>query len=199
MKSKAKQTLELVKNLGVIRPKDLEKHGIPKEYLWQFYRKGKLQRSGRGLYYLSTARMTEHHSLAEAAKRIPRGVVCLLSALRFHQLTTLSPFEVWIAIDRKAHKPESDAVPLHIVRFSGQALTTGIEEHQIEGVLVKVYSPAKTVADCFKYRNKIGLDVAIEALRDCLKKRRATIDEIWKYAKICRVTRVMQPYLEALT
>src|SRR6185369_91646 len=166
MKSKAKQTLELIKKQGVIRPKDLEEHGIPARYLWQFYRKGKLERSGRGLYYLPTARMTEHHSLAEAAKRIPRGVICLLSALRFHQLTTQAPFEVWLAIDRKAHKPESDAVPLHIVRFSGQALTIGIEEHQIEGVPVKVYSPAKTVADCFKYRNKIGLDVAIEALRD---------------------------------
>src|SRR5207249_1522199 len=103
-------------------------------------------------------RITEHHDLAEVAKRVPRGVVCLLSALHFHQLTTQLPFEVWLAIDRKAHKPESDGTPLHIVRFSGESLRAGIEEHYIEGVPVKIYNPAKTVADCFKYRNKIGID-----------------------------------------
>jgi predicted transcriptional regulator of viral defense system len=151
------------------------------------------------MYRLPTHELTEHHGLAEAAKVVPRGVVCLLSALRFHELTTQSPFEVWLAIDRKAHKPISSQAPLRIVRFSGEALSAGVEEHRIEGVRVKIYCPAKTVADCFKYRNKIGLDVAVEALRDCLRKRRVTIDEIWKYARICRVARVMRPYLEALT
>ena len=197
--SKAKAVLDLARRQGVIRPKDLEERGLPPEYLWQFYQKGRLERSGRGVYRLPAHELTEHHSLAEAAKVVPRGVVCLLSALRFHDLTTQSPFEVWMAIDRKAHKPKVDQTPLRIVRFSGEALSAGIEEHRIEVVRVKIYCSAKTVADCFKYRNKIGLDVAIEALRDCLRKRRATIDEIWKYARICRVARVMQPYLEALT
>jgi predicted transcriptional regulator of viral defense system len=196
--SKAKAVLELARRQGIIRPKDLEERGLPPEYLWQFYQKGKLERSGRGIYRLPTHELTEHYSLAEVAKVVPRGVVCLLSALRFHELTTQSPFEVWLAIDRKAHKPISGQAPLRIVRFSGEALSAGVEEHRIEGVRVKIYSPAKTVADCFKYRNKIGLDVAVEALRDCLRKRRATIDEIWKYARICRVARVMRPYLEAL-
>jgi predicted transcriptional regulator of viral defense system len=197
--SKAKAVLELARRQGIIRPKDLKERGLPPEYLWQFYQKGKLERSGRGVYRLPAYELTEHHSLAEAAKLVPRGVVCLLSALRFHELTTQSPFEVWLAIDRKAHKPAGGQVPFRIVRFSGEALSAGIEEHRIEGGRVKIYCPAKTVADCFKYRNKIGLDVAVEALRDCLRNRRATIDNIWKYARICRVTHVMRPYLEALT
>ncbi|MEW6734631.1 MAG: type IV toxin-antitoxin system AbiEi family antitoxin domain-containing protein [Acidobacteriota bacterium] len=198
MKSKAQQLFNLVKKQGVIRPKDLALEGIPQQYLWYFYRQGKLQRVGRGLYLLPTKTITEHHSLAEAAKRVPRGIICLLSALRFYQLTTQSPFEVWLAIDRKAHKPISNDLPLHIVRFSGEVLSAGIAEHTIEGVRVKIYKPAKTVADCFRYRNKIGVDIAVEALRDCLKKRLATIDEIWYYAKICRVARIIQPYLEAI-
>jgi predicted transcriptional regulator of viral defense system len=197
--SKAKAVLDLARQQGVISPKDLKERGLPPEYLWQFYQKGKLERSGRGLYRLQSQELTEHHSLAEAARLVPRGIVCLLSALRFHELSTQSPFEVWLAIDRKAHKPNSSQVPLHIVRFSGEALSAGIEEHRIEGLCVKIYSPAKTIADCFKYRNKIGLDVSVEALRDCLRKRRATIDEIWRFARICRVARVIRPYLEALT
>ena len=131
-------------------------------------------------------------------KSVPRGIVCLLSALRFHELTTQSPFEVWLALDRKAHRPAGGGVSLHIVRFSGRALTSGVEEYLIEGVKVRIYSPAKTVADCFKYRNKIGLDVALEALRDYWKSRHADADELWKYAKICRVANVMRPYMEAL-
>src|SRR5437660_9004165 len=121
MKSKVNQALEFAKTQGVIRPKDLASHGIPPRYLWQFYQEGKLKRSGRGLYYFPKGRITEHHDLAEVAKRVPRGVVCLLSALHFHQLTTQLPFEVWLAIDRKAHKPESNGTPLHIVRFSGES------------------------------------------------------------------------------
>jgi predicted transcriptional regulator of viral defense system len=151
------------------------------------------------LYIPADAPPTENRTLAEACKRVPRGVVCLLSALRFHELTTQLPFEVWLALDRRAWRPRVEGIPLRIVRFSGPALTTGIEEHQVEGVPVKVYSPAKTVADCFKYRYKIGLDVALEALRDCLRQRKATIDELWEAARVCRVTQVIRPYLEALT
>jgi predicted transcriptional regulator of viral defense system len=182
----------------LVRSADLRPQGIPREYLSRLYRKGVLERASRGVYYLPDTELTEHHSLAEAIKIAPRGVVCLLSGLRFHGLTTQSPFEVWLALDRKAHRPAGDGVPLHVVRFSGPALMAGVEEHLIEGVKVPIYSPAKTVADCFKYRNKIGLDIALEALRDYRKSDGASADELWKYAKICRVANVMRPYMEAL-
>lgn len=162
-------------------------------------RKGILERTGRGLYALPDAGAAEYHSLAEAAKRVPDAVACLLSALAFHDLTTQSPHEVWIAIDMKARKPANGYPPLRVVRFTGAALIEGVEEHDVEGVPVKVYSPAKTVADCFKYRNKIGKDVALEALRDSWRKGKATMDDLWKYAKVCRVANVMRPYLESLT
>jgi len=142
--------------------------------------------------------VSEHLSLAEASKKIPHGVICLLSALRFYGLTTQAPFEVWVAVDVKARKPRSDGLPLRIVRFSGAALRSGVEDQLIQGVKVRVYSPAKTVADCFKYRNKTGLDVALEALRECWRERRCTMDDLWRYAKICRVSNVMRPYLESL-
>lgn len=202
-KSKAEQLRQKVKHTGVLHARDLKAQGIPREYLWQLQQKGLLERAGRGIYRQPNWQVTENHSLVEAAQRVPRGVICLLSALRFHGLTTQTPFEVWVAIDRKAHRPNStrddQMTPLNIVRFSGKALTEGVEEHMIEGVTVKIYGSAKTVADCFKYRNKIGVDVAVEALRDCWQKRRASADELWRYAKICRVANVMRPYMEAIT
>ena len=142
--------------------------------------------------------MSEHYSLVQACKRVPKGVICLLSSLRFIDLTTQSPSDIWIAIDRKARLPKSDGLPFRFVRFSGDALYSGVELHVIEGVEVKVYSPAKTVVDCFKYRNKIGLDVALEALRECWHERRCSMGELWHFAKICRMTNVMRPYLESL-
>ena len=157
-----------------------------------------IQQVGRGLYTLDDAEPTEHHTLAEACKRVPHGVVCLLSALRFHGLTTQAPYEVWMAIGEKARRPAADHPPMRFARFSGEAMTAGVEEYPVDGVAVRVYSPAKTVADCFKYRNKIGLDVAIEALRDCRRQRKATNDQLWHFAKVCRVARVMKPYLEAV-
>jgi predicted transcriptional regulator of viral defense system len=153
----------------------------------------------RGLYKLPDAEVTENHSLAEACKRVPRAAICLISALQFHKLTTQAPSEVWLALDRKARAPREGGQPLHLVRMSGKALTEGVEEHRVEGVAVKIYKPAKTVADCFKYRNKIGLDIALEALRDYRQKHRSGMDELWRFAKVCRVERVMRPYLEALT
>ena len=129
---------------------------------------------------------------------MPQGVVCLLSALRFHDLTTQSPFEVWLAIGEKARLPKLDNPPLHIVRFSQKTLATEFKNTLSKESLVRIFSPAKTVADCFRYRNKIGLDVALEALRECRRKRRATSDDIWKAAKVCRVANVMRPYLESL-
>jgi predicted transcriptional regulator of viral defense system len=132
------------------------------------------------------------------ARRVPRGVVCLLSALLFHRLTTQLPSDVWLALPPKARRPKAAPVSLRLVHVSGKALTAGVEEHEIEKVRVKIYSPAKTVADCFKFRNKVGQDVALEALRECWRERKATMDELWRYAKICRVANVMRPYLESL-
>ena len=192
------EILELVRKVGVLRPRDLDSSNIPRTYLSRLCEAGKLQRIGRGLYVLPDSSVTEHHSLAEACKRVPKGVVSLLSALRFHNLTTQSPFEVWLAIGEKAWRPRMEYPPLRIVRFSQATLSAGVEKHQIEGVTVPVYSPAKTVADCFKYRNKIGLDVAIEALRECWSSRRCTMDDLWHYADICRIRNVMRPYLESL-
>jgi predicted transcriptional regulator of viral defense system len=199
VKSTKDRVLDLVRQEGVLRPRDLEKVGIPRTYLRALLAEGVLERPGRGLYTLADGNVTEKQSLAEACKRVPHGVACLLTALRFHELTTQAPFEVWLAIDEKARKPVVNHPPLRVVRYSGVALTTGVEEHRITGVTVRVYGPAKTVADCFKYRNKIGLDVALEALRDCWRQRRATMDELWRAAKVCRVSKVMLPYLESLT
>ena len=181
----------------LVRPRDVETRGIARESLLRLYRRGLLVRPARGVYALAESPVTEHHSLAVAAKLVPRSVVCLLSALRFHGLTTQDPHEGWIAIDFKAHKPSLASPALRVVRFSGRALVEGVEAHEIEGVRVQVYGAAKTVGDCFKYRHKIGIDVAIEALRDVLRSRKATVDEIHRFAKVCRVANVMQPYLES--
>jgi len=193
------QVLRLVRRLGIVRPRDMREHGLPGEALWRLARSGLLEQRSRGVYAPAGHEFTEHHSLAATAKRIPHGVICLLSALRAHNLTTQSPHEVWIAIDRKARLPKAGKVKLRVVRFSGKALSAGIEHRAIEGVTVPVYNIAKTVADCFKYRNKIGLDVALEALREAWRGRRCTSRELWKYAGICRVANVMRPYLESLT
>jgi predicted transcriptional regulator of viral defense system len=196
--SAEKKVLDLARKGVILRPRDLQTKGLPKDYLWRLHKQEKLEKVGRGMYAMPGAALSEHQTVVQAALRVPHGVVCLLSALRFHDLTTQSPFEIWMAIDVKARAPKEEIIPLRIVRFSGKALTAGVETHSIEGVKVRVYNPAKTVADCFKYRNKIGLDVAIEALRDCWRKKAATSDEIWHYAKVCRVSRVIRPYLESL-
>jgi len=192
------QIMELAEQYKILRARDLYPYRIPRYYLQRLMQRGMLSRIGRGLYTLPDERASEYQSLMEANLTVPKGVICLLSALRFHHLTTQAPFEVWIAIDRKAWHPQGDGVPLHIVRFSGPALREGVETHQLDGQQVRVYNPAKTIADCFKYRNKIGIDIAVEALRECWRKRRANMDEFWRYATICRVSNVMRPYLESL-
>jgi len=190
--------LQLAKQAGVLRPRDVETSGIPGTYLARLAHRGLLARIGRGLYTLPDSRAREHHSLAEAAKRVPRGVVCLLSALRYHGLTTQSPFEVWIAIGEKDRRPKANGPALRIVRYSPQALQAGVENHLIDRVPVRVFAPAKTVADCFKYRNKIGIDVAIEALKECVQRRTCSAEELVMYGRICRVSNVMRPYMEAV-
>jgi predicted transcriptional regulator of viral defense system len=188
----------MTRRKGLLRPRDLAEKNIPREYLRRACNQGLLERVGRGLYRVPGTMATESQSLAQVCRKVPMGVVCLLSALRFHDLTTQNPFEVWLAIGPKARTPRMDTVALRVVRFSGNALTEGVESHDAAGVEIRVYGAAKTVADCFKFRNKIGVDVAVEALRDCLKQRKVKVDELVRYARICRVERVMSPYLEAM-
>lgn len=195
----AERLIDLAQSRGLIRSRDLAPMGISRVSLTRAVRRGQLEHVGRGLYGLPGRKVSVHRSLAEVARRVPKGIVCLLSALRFHDLTTQAPFEVWLAIENKSIAPKLDYPPLRIVRFSGVALTEGVEEHVVDGVTIRVTGVAKTVADCFKYRNKIGLDVALEALREAWHEKRMTSDDIWRYAKVCRVANVMRPYLESLT
>ena len=190
--------MQYIREHGIVRPRDIEALGLPREYLIRLHRQGKLKRPTRGIYTLPDADITEHHSYAEVTKRVPQATLCLLSALVFHEITTQNPASVWIALSKGARTPILASPSLRIVRLSGPSLTDGIDKHQVEGVTVRVYSAAKTVADCFKFRNKIGLDVAIEALKDCLRQKKASINEIYRYAKVCRVSNVIRPYMEAL-
>lgn len=194
--SPAEIILELARKLGVLRVRDLTSRGIHPEYLRRLCQQGLMVRTGRGLYMAADADISAHHSLAQAAKMVPHGIVCLLSALRFHDIGTQNPHEVWMALERTSARPRIDYPPLRIVRFSGRGLTEGIEEHLVERVPVKVTGPARTVADCFKYRNKIGLDVA---LKECRSSGVCEIDDLWRYAKLRRVANVMKPYLEAIS
>ncbi|MFM7001621.1 MAG: type IV toxin-antitoxin system AbiEi family antitoxin domain-containing protein [Limnohabitans sp.] len=184
---------------ALLRPSDAVAHGRSRQYLAQLARKGLLHKVARGLYALPQRQASEFASLAEIASKYPQVQVCLLSALAFHGLTTQAPFEVWIAVGNKSRAPRPDYPPLRIVRFSGAALSEGVEVHDIEGIAVHVTSVAKTIADCFKYRNKIGLDVALEALKEAWHAKRVTMDELWHFGQICRVHNVMRPYLEGLS
>jgi predicted transcriptional regulator of viral defense system len=193
---KEKKAIKIISACGIVRPVELEKQGLSRQILYRLYRKGLVVRLAGGVYAGRDYKPTEHYGLIQVCSKVPQGIVCLLSALQFHDITTQMPHQIWIAIDQKARKPRIDA-PVRIMYFSGKAFTEGIEIHKIKGVTVKIYCPAKTIADCFKYRNKIGLDIAVEALRDCIQKKRCSIDEIWGYAKICRVANVIRPYLES--
>ena len=199
--SKYSQNMEKAVNFakkhGMIRVRDAVKEGIHPENLRRLCKKGLLLKMARGIYIPADSEISHNVGLAQVSKRLPNGIICLLSALQFHDIGTQSPFEVWVAIDQKAAAPRIDYPPIRIVRFSGNALSEGIEVHQIEGVEVKIYNKAKTIADCFKFRNKIGLDIALEALKDSRQRKLCTTDEIWEYAKLCRVSNVMKPYLEA--
>jgi len=191
--------LDLARRMGLVRPRDVEAAGIHREYLQRLYRNGDLVRVGRGLYALPGTRTSESLSLAEVAKRVPNAVMCLITALQFHNLTTQVAHRVWIAIENRKWGPAFDYPPIEIVRLTGPAFSFGVEKHDVDRTTIKVYSPAKTVADCFKFRNKIGLDVSLEALRETWRSQKATMDELWEAAKVCRVANVMRPYLEAVS
>jgi len=190
--------LRLAEAKGVLRTRDLQEHAIPRVYLRRLVERGLLFQSGRGLYLPADADLSEHHSLAVACRRVPSGVICLLSALSFHGIGSQLPSQVWIAIAKGVWRPQVDYPRLRIVHMSGAPMTTAVDEHVVEGVPVHVFSPAKTVADCFRFRNRIGVDVAIEALRVYHRERRGTMDDLMACARADRVDKVMLPYLESL-
>ncbi len=190
--------IELARRRGVIRAADLAEVGASRTLLPYLADKGELRRVSRGAYALADY-VPEHETLLAAATAVPHGVVCLLSALQFHEITTQMPMETWIAIKRGTRMPTCKGLDLQVVTLTGLAFSEGIEEHDADGIAIRVYSPAKTVVDCFKFRNRIGLDVAREALLDALQQKKATRDEIWRLAKCCRMARVMRPYLEMAT
>lgn len=192
------RTLRLIEKMGLVRPRDLEAEGISRAQFSRLMRQGVVLRQARGIYVAAGHSPTAEHALAQVAKRVPDAIFCLFTALRVHGLTTQSPAEVWIALHEKARKPCLDYPRLRVARFSGAALTSGIETRQIEGVAVRVYMVAKTVADCFRFRNRLGIDVALEALRTGLAARKLTPAVVLRAAKQCRVERIVRPYLEAV-
>ncbi len=196
---RAEAALRHARQVGILRPRDLAGQGIARSCLRELCARGLLIRTARGMYVPADADLTEHHTLAEACKRVPGGVVCLSSALRFHGLTTQDPWDVWLTIPSGSRVPHLDYPPLRIFRAGGAPFSAGIEHHLIEHVPVRVYNLPKTVVDCFRYRNKIGLDLALEALREYLRGRRCSQDKLHEYARINRVETVMRPYLQALS
>jgi predicted transcriptional regulator of viral defense system len=193
------RAIKLARRRHGVTARDLQAAGIHTQVMTRLVAAGEVERVARGVYRLAEQSISEHHALAIAAAAVPRGVVCLLSALQYHGIGTQLPSEVWIAIEGRSRRPALRYPPLRIVRYTGLAFSEGAEHHRVEGRDIRVYNVAKTIADCFKYRNKIGLDVALEALREAWRARRVTMSQLERYAEICRVQRVMQPYLEALT
>jgi predicted transcriptional regulator of viral defense system len=190
--------IELARRKGLLRSSDLQQAGIPRVVLTRLSASGALERVGRGLYRLPDAMLSEHESLVTVATRVPQAVFCLLTALQFHGLTTQLPRQVWIAMPRGSHVPRINYPPLRMVQFGELAYADGVEMHVRDQATLRVYSVAKTVADCFKMRGRIGLDVALEALREAHSSGKASADELWRHAKVCRVTNVMRPYLETI-
>ena len=180
------------------RPRDVAPHGISHRGLQGLVSDGTVEKLGKGLYRLSAAEPTERETIAMVAAKIPNATMCLLTALSFHDIGTESPHEIWIAIDRKAHKPTHFPARVRVIRYSGAMLTYGVMRSVAQGVPFRVTSPARTVVDCFRYRNKLGLDVGLEALHDVLRSQSATVDEIMRAAEICRIRTVIRPYLEAI-
>ena len=193
------QVMRLARARKLLRARDVMQQGLPTIALTRLVQAGLLERVARGLYGLPGASTSEHRSLAEVAARVPKGVVCLLSALRVHEIGTQTPFEVWIAIPQHMATPRLDQPAIRVVRMSNKALSEGVERLKIDGVHVSVFDAARTVVDCFRFRNKIGIDVALEALRDGWGKRKFTMDDLWHHATRGRIANVMRPYVEAIT
>ena len=196
--TQSQRVLALAAQQGLLRASHLRALGIARVVLTRLTASGELERVGRGVYRLPGTQAAEHESLATIAVKVPQAVFCLLTALQIHGLTTQLPRQVWIAMPQGSHVPKMDYPPIRMVQFSGEAYAQGIEVVQADQVVLRVYGVAKTVADCFKHRSAVGLEVALEALRETLSTRKATADDLWRFAKVCRVANVMRPYLEAL-
>ena len=196
--TQTQRVLELAGQRGLLRASHLQELGIARVVLSRLKASGQLERVGRGVYRLPDAQGAEHESLATIAVKVPQAVFCLLTALQIHELTTQLPRQVWIAMPQGSHVPKMDYPPVKMVQFSGEAYGQGIEVVRADQVELRVYGVAKTIADCFKHRNKVGLDVAIEALREAMAANKTNANDLWRFAKICRVANVMRPYLEAL-
>ena len=198
MTKKAEHVEAIVQKRTLVRPKELKGLSVSRSHLWNLAKAGKIERVGHGLYRAKDVPIPTNEALLELAKRVPLGVLCLSSALRYHELTTENPFEVWLAIERGAWTPKLDYPPVHFVHFSKAPFEFGIEAHSVDGGTLRVYSPAKTVADCFKFRSKVGMETAIQALRAAYRERKTSMDELWRAAKVCRITNIMRPYMESL-
>ena len=196
--TQTQRVLDLVRQMGTLRPTNLQDIDIPRVVLTRLTASGQLEKVGRGLYRLPDAPISEQESLVTIAVKVPQAVFCLLTALQIHELTTQLPHQIWIAMPQGSHTPKTDYPPVKMVQFTGEAYSEGIEVIHADRVKLQVYGVAKTIADCFKHRNKIGLDLAIEALKDALAQKKATANDLWRFAKICRVANVMRPYLETL-
>lgn len=188
-----------IDNHGIMRSSEARKQGIHPQTLSRMLDEGHLIKEERGLYRLSDIQLSGDPDLIQIAKLVPRGIICLMSSLSFHQLTTHIPRAIWVAIRQDMKKPKLTHPPIEVIWLSGKAFSSGIEEHELDGIAVSIYNPEKTVADCFKFRNKIGLDIAIEALQEYLRQPNRDLDLLLHYARIDRVKNVIEPYLRALT
>ncbi|HVT37265.1 MAG TPA: type IV toxin-antitoxin system AbiEi family antitoxin domain-containing protein [Nevskiaceae bacterium] len=197
--SKSERIIELARKFGVLRPKDLVPFGIQAEYLRRLCDKGMIKKVGRGSYVMSDTEMSNTLSLAIVGRAVPNGVVCLQSALAFHGIGNQPSNQVFVAIERRAARPRVDYPEVRVARLGGPAFTEGVETHTIENVKLKIYSLEKTLADLFKFRNKIGPHIAVDALRAAMNMEAGlNMKKLWHYAKLCRVERVMKPYVDAL-
>jgi predicted transcriptional regulator of viral defense system len=194
----SQKALNLVKEKGIVRSSEFVEEGIPRMTISRLVAGHELQQIERGLYCLPHKEFSEKEDLLVVASRVPQAIFCLFTALQIHELTTQLPRKVWIAMPVDSHLPKLDYPPLKMVKYSERSYSEGIEIRQADDVQYRVYNVAKTIADCFKHRNKIGMDVAIEVLRDAWTQHKVTADELWHYAKVCRVANVMRPYLEAI-
>lgn len=196
--NRTKQLVNLAKNKGLIRPLDLDALEIPRITLTRLVEKGIFEKVSRGVYRVANQHYSEYSDLMTVAVKAPQAVFCLLTALQFHELTTQLPRDIWIAMPKGRHAPRLDYPPLKMIQYSNNVFHSGINTYQHNGVTLRVYSIEKTIADCFKHRNKIGIDVAIEALKEAKQKQLLSVDCLWQFAKLCRVTNIIRPYLESI-
>jgi len=200
MESARDRAIEIIrKNGGLIRTYEALAHGIHRRILYGLRNEGKIITISRGLFQLADLDIPAQVDIVEVSKKVPRGVICLISALNFHELTTQTPHYVWLAVDRKARKPKINYPPVRVFFFSGDAFNRGIETHRIMEQDIRVYNAPKTVVDCFRWREAVGLDVAIESAREYLKRKDSRPSSLMEYAKVCRVEKIIRPYLQAMT